>query len=531
MLSQGLWIILVICFFGNLHAAAFGPPVDISPSGLVTTNSRVTISDSGYSVAVWNQVASPYNVQGAFLPSCNGQWILTDMLLVPGNQQMPEVGIDAENNAIVVDATLVQILAAKLPSNSANWIPTSDVSSPAPAALLPQIAVNNTGKAVTVWLENVDGTHFNVRAAVLDAGGSTWTDIPPLPQALSTLGFQANTPVVALDEAGNAIALWTEFDGSFDIVRGAILPNGATHWTYTTNLSLPGGEAASPEIAVDGTGNAVAVWMRSNGTNQIIQGAILPIGSTIWIPTNDLSLVGQDALDPQLDVDPVSGKAVAVWSRFNGSTFVVQGAILLQDVPIWMPTSDLSDPMLNGITPQVAMDSRGHAIATWIWGDGTMNLVQASFLKAGSATWTALPNITPFGSGDFMYDHPHIDISSNGDSAVCVWGVGTGHHAFGVQASTICGLFPPDSPSNFLGKVKRNTFLTQTDVIHSLTWEPSPQANAYLLYRNGLLIATIPANAPLSYEDHNRGNSQDTYVLYAIDQKGQRSEGVTIQVP
>jgi hypothetical protein len=53
-------------------------------------------------------------------------------------------------------------------------------------------------------------------------------------------------------------------------------PNAALNfggWQAPVDVSAAGQNAYGPRVAVDGQGNAVAVWYRSNGTNLIVQSA------------------------------------------------------------------------------------------------------------------------------------------------------------------------------------------------------------------------------------------------------------------
>jgi hypothetical protein len=44
------------------------------------------------------------------------------------------------------------------------------------------------------------------------------------------------------------------------------------------DLSAAGQDAGFPEVTVDEQGNAIAVWSRSNGTNYIVQAAVRAAG-------------------------------------------------------------------------------------------------------------------------------------------------------------------------------------------------------------------------------------------------------------
>ena len=62
----------------------------------------------------------------------------------------------------------------------------------------------------------------------------------------------------------------------------------APAWLAPQDLSAAGQDANDPQVAVDGQGNAIAVWSRSNGTNDIVQAAVRAAGpqtaALAWSP-------------------------------------------------------------------------------------------------------------------------------------------------------------------------------------------------------------------------------------------------------
>lgn len=101
--------------------------------------------------------------------------------------------------------------------------------------------------------------------------------------------------------------------------------------------------------------------------------------------------------------------------------------------------------------------------------------------------------------------------------------------------------FPPPSvplpPVNLNVCQVANKFATQTDRINVLTWE-SPRGGArivaYKIYRDAQLhhlLAKIPSQAPLRFEDHNRKPGKTyTYFIVSIDQFGNESIPAKISV-
>lgn len=92
----------------------------------------------------------------------------------------------------------------------------------------------------------------------------------------------------------------------------------------------------------------------------------------------------------------------------------------------------------------------------------------------------------------------------------------------------------PAPPSHFRGQLIKNEFATQTDYIHRLTWEPSPDASTvrYKLFRNDQLIGKISGRGPFTFDDHNRTkDKKDHYVLMAVNRQGRESKPVKLTLP
>src|SRR5438874_586268 len=108
------------------------------------------------------------------------------------------------------------------------------------------------------------------------------------------------------------------------LVLAASASAGAPVFGGPVDLSAAGQNAGEPQVAFDGSGNALAVWRRSNGTNFIVQSAFRPAGGAFGAPV-DLSAAGQNAFQPQVAFDG-AGNALAVWERSNGTNNIVQSS-------------------------------------------------------------------------------------------------------------------------------------------------------------------------------------------------------------
>ena len=121
-----------------------------------------------------------------------------------------------------------------------------------------------------------------------------------------------------MDPDGNAIAVWKQYDGT----RYNILAN---RYTFGSGWGTAGlietdnaGDATYPQVAMDQDGNAIVVWMQYDGTRNNIwanhfDGNTYTWGMAQLIETDNAG----DAMYPQIAMDPLTGYAVAVWQQMD----------------------------------------------------------------------------------------------------------------------------------------------------------------------------------------------------------------------
>jgi hypothetical protein len=119
------------------------------------------------------------------------------------------------------------------------------------------------------------------------------------------------------------VAVWTRRNSPTDVVQSSRRPAGGS-WETAVTLSVAGDSAEAPQVSLDPSGNAVAVWSRTDATPRVIQAAERPAGGG-WLPPALLSVIGRSANEPQVATDSV-GNAVAVWAREDGANTIVQAA-------------------------------------------------------------------------------------------------------------------------------------------------------------------------------------------------------------
>ena len=113
-------------------------------------------------------------------------------------------------------------------------------------------------------------------AGLLQACGSNKKAPPPAPtKAFGTATLietdnsgNAFNPQIAIDGSGNALAVWQQFDGLRNNIWSNRYTAGTTNsWSTPTLIETDNtGGAFDPQIAINASGNAVAVWTQSDGT-------------------------------------------------------------------------------------------------------------------------------------------------------------------------------------------------------------------------------------------------------------------------
>ncbi|MGN6373153.1 MAG: PKD domain-containing protein [Solirubrobacteraceae bacterium] len=238
--------------------------------------------------------------------------------------------------------------------------------------------------------------------------------LPPVD--ISQVGEHAGAPQVVLDASGNATAVWERWVGSDIAVETAYRPAGG-NWQPPVDISEEGsgtvtaGEhnAYSPSLAVDAAGDTTVVWARSAGTNKILVQAVYRPAGGAWQTPVDLGEMNS-AIDPEPWVAAdEAGDTTAIWK----SNEVVESAYRPASGS-WEPSVALSAG--ESYAPQAAMDARGDAMVAWMHYDGSRYVDEAVYRAVGH-DWGARLVISEEGEGS---GDPEIALSPAGD-AIAVW--------------------------------------------------------------------------------------------------------------
>jgi PKD repeat protein len=226
-----------------------------------------------------------------------------------------EVGVDAAGNTI---ATWLQsdgsdlVVQAATKALVGSFTPLGDVSPASAPVDSPVLGVAPDGTATVVW-RLVGLTEVFLQASTRPPGG---TFSPPV-----NVNSGKDTPLfqeVAVGAEGDAIVVWSGDNGADRIVRAAVRTAGASSFGAPVAISQSSPELFHPRPSMDAAGDATVVWVRSNGTHNIVQWA------------------GYDADPPQLSQVSIPSTAkVADTVQFSASASDVW--------PVGKPSFDFGD--------------------------------------------------------------------------------------------------------------------------------------------------------------------------------------------
>jgi hypothetical protein len=238
------------------------------------------------------------------------------LLFPPGAYGVLRKLLDSTGWGVLAFALAVSLLPA-VAKASPTFLSAVNVSDAGQDAFEPQVAVDSSGNSLMVWTRS-DGTNLRIQARFRAADGTSGPTT-----TISQAAADSFEPQVAFDPSGNAIAVWTQFEGGTGRTRAAFRPAGGS---FGGDVGISSAGTNAPQISIDSTGKAVAVWYRFDGTTDRIQAAVRPAGGSFG-GAQTLSAPGVEAFEPMIAAGPnADANAAAVWTGSDGTNLRVQSA-------------------------------------------------------------------------------------------------------------------------------------------------------------------------------------------------------------
>jgi hypothetical protein len=301
-------------------------------------------------------------------------------------------------------ALLACLLMFAFPQAGAGELKPDTISPTHRSGSQPQLASDGSGDVVALW-RDVDDDAESIRAAFRPRYG-TFGDS----ETISLPAVTAESPRVAMDQLGNAVAVWhVSTTGRDSIVQASVRP-AAGAWSPPQALSDPSEPAFGADVSIE-AGRMVAVWVAREQWRPVIETASRTM-SSLWTPPTTISELVGGSYAPTVALDDKRG-AVAAWQWWDGSYRRIEAAIRSTD-GTWSKPEELSAPGHTASAPLVAMDAAGNAIAGWIRSNGVAPAAQTAARPAGGA-WGPPRNLSRRGRNAATLD---LAMNRRGDAVV-----------------------------------------------------------------------------------------------------------------
>jgi hypothetical protein len=260
----------------DIYASRFTPSSGWGTAQLIETNSgnasepKVAMDPQGSAVAVWDQWdGDRFNVwSNRFTPA--GGWGTAELIETNdvGNGLDPEVAVDPQGNAVVVWIqweTTFDVWSNRF-TPAGGWGTAERIEADGGRAEQPRVAVDALGNAVAAWWQS-DGTRNNVWSNRFTPSGG-WGAAQLIENNDDAPG--AFNPRIAADPQGNAVVVWEQWaDTHADVWSNHFTP--VAGWSTAQLIENDdAGDAKDPDVAMDDQGNATAVWSQSDGVRDNI---------------------------------------------------------------------------------------------------------------------------------------------------------------------------------------------------------------------------------------------------------------------
>jgi len=196
-----------------------------------------------------------------------------------------------------------------------------------------------------------------VAAAVLSVptyASPTWTQVEPV----SPLGEVPTHVDVAVAANGDAVAVWNEYDGADFRIAASSRPVGGA-WTPRTYLSLAGNTAGNPDVDINEAGEAVATWVRFDGSKMRVQ-VSRRLADLTWDGFNNLSVFDRNGQNPTVEVAG-NGTVYVAFGEDGVTTDTTKLAKLVKGQAPTTSTLDTDNP--NALA--LSVNESGGVLVAW----------------------------------------------------------------------------------------------------------------------------------------------------------------------
>ena len=271
----------------------------------------------------------------------------------------------------------------------------------------PAVAATAGGDAMVVWTQGAGDALM--QSALFFADAAVWSSPIAVENPAALEGTADSDPVLTLDEAGNALALWVQQGPTGQRnLKAARFDRGTLKWEPAALIETADGAVreVSLQVRSDADGNAMALWVQSDGTRDDLWASRFDAATRTWgnaaqVEDVDDAVVGTPSLALQ-----ANGDAVVAWRQVNAGATVVKARRYTAASRAWGAEARL-EPLAGAPgDPSAAIDANGNAMVIWNLSapDASRSFhVRVARSPAGSQDWAAPRTLS---SSRFPFNFP-----------------------------------------------------------------------------------------------------------------------------
>ncbi len=279
------------------------------------------------------------------------------------------------------------------------------------AGRAPEIAVDDNGNAIAVWYQ-YDGEMNSIYANHYSPT-TGWGEAILLENNQTGSAYY---PKVVMDNEGNAIAVWYLDDGEKHDAWSSIY-QPQIGWSEPELIeNIESGAAVDVELAMDSSGNALAVWRQHIDTNKFIY-VNKYTKNEGWGSAEAISALTDQSYGAKVAVN-ASGEAIVAWYGNDGSAYSIYARNYSPEFG-WGTETLLESNTYRANLPQVAINNSGNALVVWnqIREDNRGSQLWANSFTPESG-WQGAVGVDT--TADWVYYDSAVALSEN-NTAIAVW--------------------------------------------------------------------------------------------------------------
>ncbi len=353
---------------------------------------------------------------------------VTTQTPAPGAVDVDTAGVLSFTFSEPMDAASVGSGALVL-RNAAGTVPGQVAVSGATLTFAPAQAFNRLTRfewTLSNTLRSAGGLGYGGGSGSFTTRDGRWETAATLADNTAALTWQ---PRLAVDAAGNAVAVWvqragTVFAGSGSVWSSRFDARGRS-WSAATRLDNSADEAFNADVAVDAAGNALVTWQQGAGSRADLWYARSRSASAGW------SAPALAETDDNVDVSLASlvsdtqGNAIVVWQQSLNGRAEIASIRFSANTERWSSPALLSTEPLGAFLsrPRVAMNAAGAAVAVWqqrttrLVGGTTLDVLANRF-DPGTGIWSGPERVEGNDTGEAI--EPAVTLDEQGN-AIVLW--------------------------------------------------------------------------------------------------------------